>query len=81
MHSWSGLSARTNGANQMIFFGKTMLDYATKIYLEHLHEDRPHQGLGNDLILPFAKPPNSEAEIIVTKRLGGLLKSYRRTAA
>ncbi|TWU37540.1 Integrase core domain protein [Novipirellula aureliae] len=72
------LSYKSEMANRMIFFGKQMLDHATKEYLAHYHEERPHQGLDNELILPFEKPPDPKGELEVTKRLGGLLKSYRR---
>ena len=67
-------------ARRMIFFGKPMLDRAVKIFLEHYHNDRPHQGLDNELIVPFERPPPSRGKIEVDKRLGGLLKSYRRAA-
>jgi hypothetical protein len=64
----------------MIFFGKQMLDHATEEYLAHYHEERPHQGLDNELIIPMERPPDPEGEVIVKKRLGGLLKSYSRAA-
>ena len=38
------------------------------------------RGLGNDLIVPMVRPPNMDAEIETTERLGGLLRSYRRAA-
>ncbi|MCG8648466.1 MAG: hypothetical protein MI861_01455 [Pirellulales bacterium] len=64
----------------MIFFGKQMLDHATRQYLAHYQKDRPHQGLDNELIIPLEKPPNVSKPIEVSERLGGLLRSYRRTA-
>ena len=57
-----------------------LMDRDAKIFLEHYHNDRPHQGLDNELIVPFERPPPSEGKIEVDKRLGGLLKSYRRAA-
>jgi len=57
-----------------------MLDHAINRFLEHYHEDRPNQGLNNELIVPLEKPPDSIGRIEVNKRLGGLLKSYRRAA-
>ncbi len=66
--------------HRMIFFGKSALDHATDQFLVHCHTERPHQGLNNELIIKFEHPPPSEGEIIVDKRLGGLLKSYRRAA-
>ncbi|QDV62527.1 integrase core domain-containing protein [Crateriforma conspicua] len=67
-------------ARQMIFFGKSMLDKATAIFLEHYHDERPHQGLDNERIMKFEHPPPDKGEIVVDKRLGGLLKSYSRAA-
>jgi putative transposase len=65
----------------MIFFGKAMLERATKVYLDFYHSERPHQGLKNELIIPMTRPPDPTGEVITTKRLGGLLKSYHRQAA
>jgi putative transposase len=56
-------------------------------YLEHYHTERPHQGIGidNELLLPQLKPLPVDAipldEIRCSQRLGGLLKSYSRSAA
>ena len=75
------LTYKSECARRMIFFGKQMLDHATTTFLKHYHEERPHQGLENKLIIPFDEPPDLDAPIEVTKRLCGLLKSYRRQAA
>lgn len=55
-------------------------DRATAVFLEHYHEERPHQGVGNERRIKLEHPPPNEGEIVVDKRLGGLLKSYRRDA-
>ena len=48
--------------------------------MDHYHEERPHQGLGNELIAPkttlFGTGP-----IKCRERLGGVLKFYYREAA
>ena len=49
-------------------------------YLEHYHAERCHQGLENNLIVPMERPPDVNAEVETTERLGGLLRSYRRAA-
>jgi putative transposase len=67
-------------ARRMIFFGQGALDHATKVYLDHYHDQRPHQGLDNELIVPLAHPSDLSGEVVVTERLGGLLKSYHRAA-
>lgn len=66
--------------NRMIFFGESSLRKAVTEYLIHYHEERNHQGLGNQLIVPFEKPPDISKPIETTERLGGMLKSYRRAA-
>ncbi|MDA8743805.1 integrase core domain-containing protein [Rubripirellula amarantea] len=68
-------------ADRMVFFGEQMLQYATNEYLAHYHQERPHQGLDNELIIPMPRPPDPEGAVVLTKRLGGLLKSYQRAAA
>jgi len=45
--------------------------------MQHCHTERPHQGIGNEIMEP---PPQGEGEIVCQERLGGLLKSYRRVA-
>ena len=45
-------------ARRMLFIGQDALDHATKVYLEHYHDQRPHQGLDNELIVPLAHPPD-----------------------
>ena len=74
------LTFKTELAYRMIFFGEASLKYATDQFLEDYHRERPHQGLGNDLIIPLANPPPTDGEIETTTRLGGLLKSYQRAA-
>ncbi len=47
--------------------------------MDHYHEERPHQGLGNELIAPKAVIGTGPIEC--RERLGGLLKFYYREAA
>jgi hypothetical protein len=52
----------------------------------HYHEERPHQGLDNKLIVPGRPPPPDEAipsaqQLVCRERLGGLLKHYERPGA
>ena len=42
--------------------------------------DRISGALDNKLIVPIDRPPDIDAEIETTERLGGLLRSYRRAA-
>ena len=70
--------------DHFIVFGEAHLNYLVAQYVEHFHTERPHQGLGNELVRP-QKPPDedipSAEQIVCKERLGGLLKHYQRRAA
>ncbi len=66
-------SLKSECLDRLILFGE-------KEYLEHYHAERPHQGLGNDLIVPMQTTSSLDGKIETTERLGGLLRSYRRAA-
>jgi putative transposase len=36
--------------DHFLIFGETHFDYPVREYVEHYHEERPHQGLANRLI-------------------------------
>ena len=65
---------------KLILFGENATRRAVRSYIAHYHTERNHQGLANELIVPMDRPPDMEAEIETTERLGGLLRSYRRAA-
>ncbi|MDB4445965.1 integrase core domain-containing protein, partial [bacterium] len=65
---------------KLILFGETATRRAVRSFLVHYHTARNHQGLDNELIMPLDSPPDIDAEIETTERLGGLLRSYRRAA-
>lgn len=60
----------------MILFGEHSLRNAVREYLLHYHTERNHQGLDNQLIIPLKRPPDTEATVETTERLGGMLRSY-----
>ena len=64
--------------NKMLIFGEKHLRYCTEQFIIHYHQERPHQGIGNNIIEP--QPQSKDGEIVCHERLGGLLKSYRRAA-
>ena len=73
-------SLKSECLDRMIFFGRKSLENAVREYVEHYHQERNHQGLGNELIQPV------DDEVVVGKiecreRLGGMLKFYHRRAA
>ena len=71
-------SIKTGCLDRMILFGSDSLDRALSEYRSHYLDERPHQGLGNRLIL--GKPCEDEGDVQVHERLAGLLKSYSRAA-
>ena len=74
-------SIREECLNKMIFFGLNSLRRAVSEYVEHYHEERNHQGLGNRLIAPKIVQGSTRGEVYRKERLGGLLKFYYRKAA
>ena len=65
-------------------FGEAHLNYLVAQYVEHFENERPHQGLANNLIVAGARPKDDVPLLGQVKRrdrLGGLLKHYERRAA
>ena len=73
-------SIKSECLSKMIFFGESQLRRAVKQFIAHYHEERNHQGLGNQLIQPSASVGKAEGEIRCSERLGGLLRYYHRAA-
>ena len=65
---------------KLILFGERHLRRALNEFVAHYHKQRPHQGIRNDLIEPSSNAPPNGDRVVVDERLGGLLRSYRRTA-
>ena len=62
----------------MIFFGEASLRHAISEYVLHYHQERAHQGIGNERNEGFRA--RGDGEVVCDERLGGLLKCYRRAA-
>jgi transposase InsO family protein len=75
------LSIKKECLGQLILFGEKQLRVAISSFVEHYHEERNHQGLGNDLIDPRSLAANTDGSIECRERLGGLLRYYHREAA
>ena len=73
------LSVKSECLDKMILFGQDHLDRVLRQFIEHYHAERPHQSLGNELI--DGEPSTDDGDVITHERLGGLLRSYRRSAA
>jgi putative transposase len=69
--------------DHFLVFGEKHFDYLVREYVEHYHEERPHQGLENRLVNGEPPPslPVSNGELHCRSRLGGLLRHYYRAAA
>jgi putative transposase len=72
--------------DHFIVLGEAHLNYLVEEFVAHFHEERPHQGLDNKLIMPAKPPPEDQSipslrQIVCRERLGGLLKHYERRAA
>jgi putative transposase len=70
--------------DHFLVFGEKHLDHLVKEYVQHYHEERPHQGLGNRRIGERAPPEEGGLDFDDVQRrirLGGLLSHYYRSAA
>ena len=74
------LSVKFECLDRMILFGEESLRRALREYGVHFHGERPHQGLGNELIDDESRSDSPTGEVVETERLGGLLRSYHRAA-
>jgi transposase InsO family protein len=73
-------SAKSECLERMILLGESHLRAAVRAFMVHYHEERPHQGLDNELIAPRPSMIRT-GPIRCRERLGGLLKFYDRAAA
>jgi putative transposase len=64
-------------------FGEKHFDYLVREYVEHYHTERPHQGLGNRIVIGETPPASLDSidTLSCRTRLGGVLKHYHRVAA
>jgi len=75
------LSMKSECLNRMIFFGEKSLHKALTEFTAYYHEERNHQGLGNNIIQPGSEVGQTEGDIHRRERLGGMLSYYHREAA
>jgi len=72
-------SVKSECLDRIVPLGETHLRVALRAFMDY-HEERPHQGLGNEFIAP--KPAvRGPGPVRCRERLGGLLKFYEREAA
>ena len=66
--------------DHFVIFGEKHFDYLVNEYVEHYHEEGPHQGIGNRPLTGAPPPKKLDAPIQCRTRLGGLLKHYYQAA-
>jgi transposase InsO family protein len=66
--------------NRVIPLGEAHLRELVREYVSHYHEERPHQGLGGEIVAGSSKR-RGRGPLARRKRLGGLLNHYYREAA
>jgi transposase InsO family protein len=75
-------SVKDEVLSRLILFGEPSLRHAIQQYEMHYHQERPHQGKGNVMLMPSAVPCQGRDRALQWReRLGGLLKYYCRGAA
>ena len=73
-------SAKSECFARIVPLGEGHLRAAVREFVHHYHEERPHQGLANELIAPKTTLVGT-GRVTCRKRLGGVLKFYYREAA
>jgi putative transposase len=75
-------SVKEEALSRLILFGERSLRHALNQYKTHYHHERPHQGMGNVVLMPLPGHRTArQGPIRCRKRLGGLLKYYDCDAA
>jgi putative transposase len=75
-------SVKEECLSRLILFGERSLGRALTEYVTHFHQERPHQGKGNVILMPAVHDRQQHARPIrCYERLRGLLKYYDQEAA
>ncbi len=73
-------SAKSECLERIVPLGEGHLRAAVRAFVQHYHQERPHQGLGNELIAPTTTSIGT-GSVTCRARLGGVLKFYYSEAA
>jgi len=73
-------SVKSECLDRIVPLGEQHLRAAVRAFTDHYHEERPHQGLSNELIAPKTAW-RGPGPLRCHERLGGVLKFYYREAA
>jgi putative transposase len=63
-------SVKDEVLSRLILFGERALRYALKGYVTHYHQERPHQGKGNVILIPATRPLTARQNAIRCHGLG-----------
>lgn len=74
-------SIKEECVNRMIFVSQASLRHPIGQYLTHYHNERNHQGLGNQLLISSVWVCEPCVAVKRRERLGGMLSYYHREAA
>jgi hypothetical protein len=75
-------SIKEETLSRLILCGERALRHALAEYAAHYHQERPHQGQGNVVLIPLpSQRVKHGGSICCRERLGGLLKYYDHEAA
>jgi len=73
-------SVKSECLDRIVPLSEKHLRASMRAFIDHYHEERPHQGLDNDLLTPNATL-RGPGHVQCRERLGGVLKFYYREAA
>jgi putative transposase len=73
-------SIKSECLDRIVPLGEKHLRATVSAFMTHYHEERPHQGLGNQLISPATRSIGP-GPVQCRERLGGVLRFYYREAA
>ena len=75
-------SIKEEALSRFILFGENSLRHVLREYVAHYHQERPHQGKDNVILMPSLRSDQQHDDPVrCRERLGGLLKYYGREAA
>jgi transposase InsO family protein len=75
-------SGKDEALSRLMLFGEPSLRHALQEYVTYFHHERPHQGMGNVVLIPWSEQRSVRGgSLRCQERLGGLLKYYDREAA
>jgi putative transposase len=74
-------SVKEECLSKLIPVGPDMLERSLREYLEHYHQERNHQGIGNRVMTDTNTRHHVANTIVRRPRLGGILNFYQRAAA